>query len=156
MRIGTWNVEYADTAATNERRRAALDANPADIWVLTETHDDLAPSGTFNSVHALQRPFYGSRVKRGSRWVSIWSRYPVERVRLEGADDERTVAAMIETPQGRLLVYGTVLPWNGDQGRMGENAEARGWSEHLRIIKSPSGARFESLIRMRNSALLAT
>ena len=136
MRVGTWNVEYADVAATNVRRRAAMRRNRADIWVLTETHDCLwPPTGNVSAAHSDQRSFYGTRVKEMSRWVSIWTRYPIiARPRLRGADRERTTIALIKTPVGQVLVYGTVLPWNGDKGRYGMNAEASGWSEHHRVI----------------------
>lgn len=135
VKIGTWNVEYARTAEANARRRAVMDACSADIWILTETHDDLTPGAEYASAHSRQRPFYGSRVAQGSRWVSIWSRYPIiTRVCLPCADLERTVAALIQTPIGALLVYGTVMPWKGDTGRCGERKFAAGWSEHHRVI----------------------
>jgi len=135
LRIGTWNVEYADSASTNARRRAVMERCPADIWVLTETHDDLTPGPQFRASHSEQRPFYGNRVRERSRWVSIWTRLPiVTEVRLAHADHERTVVALIQTPLGPLLVYGTVMPWNGDKGRMGSNLSAVGWSEHHRVI----------------------
>ena len=55
MRIGTWNVEYA-----YEKRLDALHAklaeHPADIWVLTETHDALVPPGCTFAVHSAPRP----------------------------------------------------------------------------------------------------
>lgn len=134
LRIATWNVEYADSAKTNVRRRQVMDEHPANIWVLTETHDDLTPGEGFHAVHAAQRPFYGTRVKSLSRWVSIWSTLPIQPVEVEGGDQERTIAARIETHFGPVIVYGTVMPWCGDKGRMGERAEATGWSEFLRVV----------------------
>lgn len=136
LRIGTWNVEYADSRATNVRRRSAMRRNPADIWILTETHDALAPpTGNLSKAHSRQRPLYGQRVKGRSRWVSIWTRYPiVARPRLRGADPERTTVAVIHTPIGPVVVYGTVMPWSGDKGRYGLNDEASGWSEHHRVL----------------------
>jgi len=41
LRIGTWNTEYASGVDKNARRLALLNGRPADVWVLTETHDDL-------------------------------------------------------------------------------------------------------------------
>ncbi len=41
MRIGTWNVEYPAGKDRNPLRLARLKAANADIWVLTETHDEL-------------------------------------------------------------------------------------------------------------------
>jgi endonuclease/exonuclease/phosphatase family metal-dependent hydrolase len=96
-----------------------MSAIPADIWVLTETHDDLTIGPQHTAVHSAQRPIsdYPRRVKPGSRWVSIWSSYPIELVSLADADDERTVSAMVQAPNGPIVVFGTVMPWRGDKGR---------------------------------------
>jgi len=135
LRIGTWNVEYALGTEANARRRAVMDACPADIWVLTETHDSLSPGPGFQPVHSDQRPYFGKSVKAGSRWVSIWSRYPIlTRIRLDRADCERTTAALVATPFGLLIVYGTVLPWHSDTGRCGEMPDAPRWSVAHRVI----------------------
>lgn len=134
LRIGTWNVEYADVAATNARRADVLSDHPADIWVLTETHDDLRPPEAHHAAHSLPRPRYGARVRGGSRWTSIWSRFPCEPADVALSDPERTVAARMVTPLGTIVVYGTVMPWNGDKGRMGERVDARGWSEFHRVV----------------------
>jgi hypothetical protein len=135
LRIGTWNVEYADNFATNDSRREVMQRCPADIWVLTETHDALTPSDSFAAVHSAPRPPYGLRVKPGARWVSIWTRLPIiTRVVLDDSDQERTTIALIDTPLGPLGVYGTVMPWHSDRGRMGERADATDWSEHHRVL----------------------
>ena len=130
VKIGTWNVEYA-----YERRldaiRTVINANPADIWILTETHDDLVPDGCEFVAHSLPRPRNWNGIRGGSRWVSIWSRYPiVEQISLDGADEKRTVIARIK-PNGSstLLVYGTVLPWKGDEHHRVIGEQAREWRE---------------------------
>jgi hypothetical protein len=134
LRIGVWNVEYALTERVNTRRRAIMRRNPADIWILTETRDTLRPLGRL-AVHSRQRPYYGSSVKHRSRWVSIWSRLPVTaRPVARGADRERTTSALIATPLGPLLVYGSVMPWNGDKGRMGSDVNASGWSRFFEVV----------------------
>lgn len=128
LRIGTWNVEYAYPNRLEALRRV-LRENPADIWVLTETHDDLAPPGCSFVVHSEPRPKNWSGIREGSRWVSIWSHQPIQRaIALPGADLERTVVAEIElSPSETMLVYGTVMPWKGDRGKFD-------WSEHRRIV----------------------
>lgn len=133
MRIGTWNVEYALKAGSNLRRRKVLARHEADIWVLTETRDTLRPHGSFRAVHSKQRPFYGKSVKLRSRWVSIWSRFPII-ARPLCDDPERTTAAIVRSPLGNVLIYGTVMPWKDDKGRCGELKDAKGWSEHHRVI----------------------
>lgn len=127
MRIATWNVEYAYPNRLGALQRVVSE-NDADVWVLTETHDDLVPSGTRYAAHSEPRPKNWSGIRPGSRWVSIWSRWPIlAKVSLPEADLERTVAALIDVGSQKLLVYGTVLPWKGDRGKFD-------WSEHHRII----------------------
>lgn len=128
MRIGTWNVEYARVGRI-PALHAKLADNPADIWVLTETHDALVPPGCAFAAHTSPRPKTGSGVRAGSRWVSIWSRYPIlQQVDLPEADRERTVAALLDLgDDATMLVYGTVLPWKGD----GPKSD---WSKHHRVI----------------------
>jgi hypothetical protein len=128
VRVGTWNVEYAHPARL-DAVHAVLSANRADIWVLTETHDDLRPSQCEFVAHTEPRPKNWSGIRPGSRWVSIWSRFPIlDNVTLPTADKERTIAVLLEVGQSRkLIVYGTVMPWKGDRGK-------QDWSEHHRIV----------------------
>lgn len=128
MRIGTWNVEYA-YASRLDALRTVLAANYADIWVLTETHDDLAPPHCQHVLHSKPRPKNWRGIRPGSRWVSIWTKYPIiNEVSRPCADQERTVSALLDVGAGRpMLVYGTVLPWKGDRGKFD-------WSVHHRVI----------------------
>jgi hypothetical protein len=137
MRIGTWNVEYA-YASRLDALRKVMTANSADVWVLTETHDDLAPANCQFVAHSEQRPKNWSGIGQGSRWVSIWSRYPIiADVSLPRADRERTVATLLDLGEGRtMLVYGTVMPWKGDGGKFD-------WSEHHRVIPEQCAEWFE-------------
>lgn len=127
MRIGTWNVEYAAGKEKNARRLARLRQARADIWVLTETHDVLDLSDTHHAVSTLQRP-HG---RKGSRWVTIWSRWPMTE-RLAVGDPTRTVAARLDHPVGDVVVYGTVLPWHTDRGP--HDGPVRNWSEQDRVL----------------------
>jgi hypothetical protein len=126
MRIGTWNVEYAAGGEKNDRRLRRLREMDCDLWVLTETHDDLDLGHGYHAVSTTHRV----TGRAGARWTSIWSRFPIMKAVLV-EDSNRTVAALIESPLGPLVVYGTVLPWHTDLGPKG-NAEA--WSEHHRIV----------------------
>ncbi|MES2641748.1 MAG: endonuclease/exonuclease/phosphatase family protein [Myxococcota bacterium] len=127
LRIGTWNVQYAAGAEKNVGRRERLIAENADIWVLTETHDDLALPDHV-AVSTVQR----LTGRTGGRWTTIWSRFPViERVVV--VDAVRTVAALLESSAGPLLVFGTVLPWHSDPGPVA-GSPAKAWSEHHRVI----------------------
>ncbi len=104
MRIGTWNVEYARPARL-DAQRGVLAANPADVWVLTETHDDLRPPDCEFVAHTQPRPKNWSGIRPGSRWVSIWSRFPIlATVSDLLADQERTVATLIDLGPSRQMV----------------------------------------------------
>jgi hypothetical protein len=128
MRIGTWNVEYADEVKLDVLRNV-LARNIADIWVLTETHDDLVPPNCSNVAHSEPRPKNWWRIRPGSRWVSIWSKYPIIKNLVPlSSDNQRTVTALIDLGERKtLLVYGTVLPWKDDR-------KIPGWFEHERVI----------------------
>lgn len=128
LRIGTWNVEYAYERRLDALRQVLLD-HSADVWILTETHDGLAPPNCSHVAHSEPRPKNWSGIRPGSRWVSIWSKYPiVEQVWLDSSDRERTVIALLNLgEESMLLVYGTVLPWKGDRGKFD-------WTEHHRVI----------------------
>lgn len=128
LRIGTWNVEYARGDLKNRARREHLAAQMADIWVLTETHDGLDLSCSHTPIHSDQR--YS---KPGGRWTSIWTCLPIIH-RIPTSDPRRTVAARLDGGEaGEVIVYGTVLPWNGD---VGDNSPipARGWAEFRRVV----------------------
>jgi hypothetical protein len=131
LRIGTWNVEYAYPKRLEELRQHFAQ-NDADIWVLTETHDDLAPSPDHHPVHSAPRPKNWRGIREGSRWVTIWSRYPIVPCAIQVGDPERSVCALLDLgADQQLLVYGTVLPWKGDRGKFD-------WSEHHRVILEES------------------
>lgn len=112
MRIATWNLMRARPG--QGRRTTALRDHMsvvnADVWVLTESHRELAPDSAAPRQdgagdrdpppaprprpdgHALiasshQAPDRGPDA--GERWVTIWSRIPAEPIAL-GADPERT------------------------------------------------------------------
>ena len=119
MKIATWNVAYGVSPSKNTRILEQMALVDADIWVLTETHDDLRPptAGEWHSVSSSSRPREARAVREGSRWVTIWSRLPIVDTLVPSHDPVRTSAGVIVTPLGNLLVFGTVLPWYQDVGR---------------------------------------
>ena len=127
MRIATWNLERAADREKNSRRLDLIASVDADIWVLTETHDeiDLAPLG-----HRPARSEHDPAARPGEWWVTIWSRLPITRV-IAVEDSVRATAVLVDSPFGPLIVFGTVLPWGTDPGPTGD---ARGWTEHHRVI----------------------
>jgi len=134
MRIGTWNVEYANRTR-NPDRLAILTARNADIWVLTETHCDLDLSETHGSICSEQRPSLGNdKVNDGSTWVTIWSRFPLVR-KIAVPDTRRMVAAIFDAPDGPMVVAGVVLPWHDDVGDEPAEPRPSQWGEHRRVLR---------------------
>lgn len=128
FRIGTWNVEYARGELKNRARREHLVAQMADVWILTETHDELDLSGSHIPIHSEQR-----YPKPGGRWTTVWTSLPVIQ-RIPTSDPRRSVAVRLDAGNaGEVIVYGTVLPWNGDAGVDRVNP-ARGWTEFRRVV----------------------
>lgn len=137
MRIGTWNVEYAFKNRLEVLRRVlALPRHRADIWVLTETHDDLAPPNLPHVAHSDERPANSPAIRPLSRWVSIWSKYPTKQICVPVADSRRTVCTLLDIGGAEeLLVYGTVMPWHTDQGDTPPTGvKLSNWSEHHRVV----------------------
>lgn len=126
MRIGTWNVEYAKGAEKNARRLRRILEMDCDVWVLTETHDELDLGSEYTAISTTPR----LTKREGSKWTTIWSRLPVVKT-LAVEDSNRTVAALLESPVGPLLVFGTVLPWHTDLGASGDG---KNWSEFYRVV----------------------
>lgn len=123
MKIATWNLECADPNTSQaQRQRQWLDRINADIWVLTETNDDISPGSAYQGVASGQ-----SDCPRGSGkpWVQIWVRNG-EISPLPTADEARTVCARVTLTTGLdYLVYGTVLPgldssWRSHPAAQGE------------------------------------
>jgi endonuclease/exonuclease/phosphatase family metal-dependent hydrolase len=111
MRVATWNLERCPPrrAARAGELRALMAKIGADVWILTETHRDFAPSSAHrlisHSADASDRD-----AAAGECWVAIWSSLPAERVELS-ADLERTCAARVAAS---VVIIGTVLPWLTD------------------------------------------
>jgi hypothetical protein len=87
-----------------QRIQSALGAVAADIWILTETRASLAPSGAYYPTHS---KLHQHRRPDDERWVSIWSRWPATAL----AEDFWSATVLIESPLGKLIVHGVVLPY---------------------------------------------
>lgn len=127
VRIGTWNLDHARALKHDIARLRLIDEAGSDVWVLTETNDRVALPG-YSAVHSAPRP--GSPA--GGRWVSIWTRLPI-RARIAVDDTSRSVAALLESPLGDILVFGTVLPWHTDVGEMPSAEKPKLWQEQYRV-----------------------
>lgn len=121
MRIATWNLNRCRPGST-ARAAKLLDLMAlveADVWVLTETHQDFSPGPGYRLIaHSADAP--DRDVDRGECWAALWSRLPAAPVELT-ADLERVAAARV---QDAVTVVGTVLPWLTDGRTPGLRGEA--------------------------------
>lgn len=106
-RIATWNVERP--RRINARRQLIsqkIENVNSDIIILTET-SNLIDLGTeyfaVKTQPAVTCP--------NEQWATIWTKWPVIR-ELPTYDDTRAICALIRTPFGDLIVYGTILPYH--------------------------------------------
>jgi len=148
MRIGVWNLECVNFKERNAERLAFLLERNADIWVLTETHEeiDLSPS----HVHAAQSKAR-ARSRNTMHWVSIWSRYPV--IASLETKDVRTAAAIIDSPLGQMLVFGTVWPWHSDTGEYPGDPAWTNWLRQAPAIAQQAGQWTELVKQWQGSIL---
>lgn len=113
MKIANWNLERIFPSC---RRLPAMqhyfDLVGADVWFLTEAHEKVSPHEDFFPCISGE-PDRAS--KDGERWVTIWSRWPIEPLDSYASDSARCVVGRIaDSPLGELILYGTVLPWTNE------------------------------------------
>jgi endonuclease/exonuclease/phosphatase family metal-dependent hydrolase len=112
MRLATWNLErVSSTEPRAHRVREIMRSIRADVWILTETDERLAPEHGMTPVSSStpERPH-----RPGERWVSIWTRSE-QCEPVPTADPVRTACVRMPRQTGAsLLIYGTVLPWRAD------------------------------------------
>ncbi len=107
----------------------------ADIWVLTETFIDRSPGDDFEGCHSPHHP--ERRPDSRERWTSIWSRWPLTPLTNPPPHRRGSVTAMIETPLGDLIVYGTVIAW-GNEPTFADGSPALAWGVHIAEIERQS------------------
>ena len=122
MKIATWNVAKPVSSARRQRIQDFIHAQSADVWVLTEAHDDFKPGFAHSWSSS---PGRDGNHGTAHRWVTVLSDFPMSP--LETSDPLRTCAVRITPAAGNpFIVYGTVLPWRGSawQDHPGEGGAA--------------------------------
>jgi Endonuclease/Exonuclease/phosphatase family len=132
MVIATWNLERVSISGVRARRlQEVMRSVRADVWILTETDERLAPEDDMVPVSSdtPERPH-----RKGERWVTLW----VQACQVEPvvtADPIRAACArVLRRGQPPMLVYGTVLPWRADQ----RFAPLRGGDAFLHALRQQS------------------
>lgn len=131
MRIATWNLERPSPRSWKKgpRQLERMQAIAADIWVLTETRASITPGEGYSGLHSPPHPL--RRPDEDERWVSIWSRWPLKATDVP-ADPRGTASAIVETPDGPVVIYGTVIPYANEV----DGEEPAGmWQSHYRSIQ---------------------
>ena len=108
MRIATWNIErlkhYKDTGKILD---TCIHIG-ADILVLTETDDRVRPSYPYSystpRLSEIRPDYYAPTENR----VTIFSKYPCVDI-YETYDRYTAICVELETEEGNLLVYGTII-----------------------------------------------
>jgi len=173
LTIATWNVRRplrpGDPCFDAIARK--LRQLNADIWILTETHIDLSPDATYRAFESPQLPSHPQiKIRPEERTTMIWVRPdwdaraistfadlpPNEvppRTTLTYAVTSRATSpaacALVETPLGSLLIYGTVITWPNDLGPYGDDPTRKaGYADlqHESIL-----AHREDWIRLRDT-----
>ena len=111
IRSATWNIERPKNAHQTRSQRILdkIGDLRADIWILTETHDAILPDIDY---HVASSPTVTDPPichNDGEHKASIWSRWPIIR-QVRTSTDHRAICAILDTPRGEIVVYGTVLP----------------------------------------------
>lgn len=130
MRVATWNLERVSSRSWKRRpaQKAAMARVDADVWVLTETRTGVSPAEGFHGLHC---PAWESgHHDEDERMVSIWSRWPIEATAL-APRARGAVSGIVRTPQGPVVVFGSVIPYAHAKGPDGSS---RLWEEHYAEI----------------------
>lgn len=133
VKIATWNVQRPSTGGPlNPQRIKKIESINADIWILTETCNSIDLNAIPNHRwHKLSSFPIHDYHKDGETLVTIWSKWEILPV---SASRFSACAEIIDSPLGKLLIYGTVIPWDKDEGFSKLNKAGR-WEEHRRQVK---------------------
>lgn len=138
MRLATWNVERPTRKSyvRNRRRQEVFQQVQADIWVLTETNRYLSPDTDFEGVFSATLP--SLHHGEGEVKVAIWSRWPILR-HVPTSVPEYSVCVEVATPDGAMMVFGTVIPYADTGVRTGQ---AKRWQRHYEVIQAVASSCF--------------
>jgi endonuclease/exonuclease/phosphatase family metal-dependent hydrolase len=136
LRIATWNIERPTLNGWKRNPRIAerIREIDADVWILTETNASIIPTSSrfpqVGYVSLASLPTKDLFHKLGESCTTIWSRYGIKQA-IETFEANTAVCAEIDTPIGRMIVYGTILTYANDTG---PNGKSKKWVEHRKAI----------------------
>jgi exonuclease III len=135
MRIATWNLERL-IKKKNQQILEKLNEINADILVLTETSSKIQLENyNFVSTEPLPNFFDNIKYDNGENRVSIFTKYKIL-TQYKTFDNYTTVCADIETPNGRLTVYGSIIGVFGNRQPRFDNDLNGHLTDFERLISS--------------------
>ncbi len=129
--IATWNLERPRPASWKKLPaiRSQMASVAADLWVLTESRTTISPEDRFQAVHSPPDRF--RRPDHDERWCSLWSRWPLTPIPTR--DTPWSATALVRSPLGDLIIYGTVLPYHAEPPRA-SGFGVQQWGEFFREV----------------------
>jgi exonuclease III len=135
-KISTWNIDRpnATTKKTGLVIEKIREVN-SDILVLTETSSAVDLSSIYPYSISTE-PYERTPTEQ---WVTIWSKWPI-REQLKTVDNKRTVCGIVETPFGKIILYGTIIPYHmaGVSGVRYGNLNYKTWEYHEKDLYAQS------------------
>ena len=116
MKIATWNVERLKKKKYLPEILSEIEKIDADILILTETDSQILPENYPYKIETKSLILVNSLAKITENRVTIFSKFPIVVV-FETYDHFATCSAEIETPFGKLVVYGTIVGILGNRNQ---------------------------------------
>ncbi|GHV11453.1 hypothetical protein FACS1894219_02610 [Clostridia bacterium] len=108
MKIATWNIERLKHKFQLESIKRECDRVRADILVLTETDSQVKPDYKYYFQTSPLTDYESVYYKSTERRISIFTNYECIN-RYPTYDEQTALCVELETTNGRLLVYGTII-----------------------------------------------
>lgn len=135
-KISTWNIERPspNTKKTGIVIEKILEED-SDIIILTETSNAVDLSSVYPyliSTESYERT-------PTEQWVTIWSKWQIIE-QLKTIDNKRTVCGIVKTPFGKVIIYGTIIPYQmaGVSGVRYGNLNFKTWEYHEKDLYNQS------------------
>lgn len=124
MKIVSWNLERPNNNPNSEKNIFKMDCiaklNP-DIIFLTETNSSINFKNHF--IHqSIELPeiYENQKYLNGENRVTIFSKFPIENI-IETYDSYTAVCCQIDSPLGKLTLYGSIIGSFGGRDKYFEN-----------------------------------
>jgi exonuclease III len=135
-RIANWNIERPKSK-TNKTKLVLekIKEIDADIIVLTETSNAV----DLNNIYPFQIATKSYERTPDEQWVTIWSKWEISK-QIETFDNFRTVSGIVNSPFGKILVFGTIIPYHqaGVSGVRYGNLKYKTWEYHEKDLYNQS------------------